>query len=315
MRGLYFDGNRIAYREDLPEPERLEGESLIQVHLAGVCNTDREMLRGYRPDFKGVLGHEFVGTVVASDRADWVGRRVVGELNQGCGHCDLCRKGLEKHCLQRRVLGIHGRSGCFAERFTLPTRLLHLVPEQLADEEAIYTEPFAAALQILEADHIPPTASVAVIGDGRLALMCTQVLARLGLEPTILGRHPEKWDNFAPFAKTDWGKNYHEPQFDWVVEASGSPSGLEQALEIVQRAGCIILKSTYAQKTSLDMSQVAVHELSIKGSRCGPFEPALRLLAKGQVKLPAVSLYAPEQWQEALSGSAFKSVFDFRQKP
>lgn len=309
MKGIYFDGTAAGYREDLPVPVPTETQSLIRIIYAGICNTDREILKGYRPDFKGVMGHEFVGIVEASDEPRWIGRRVVGELNAGCGHCIYCRTGREKHCVERKVIGMEGKDGCFAEYMTLETHLLHEIPDKLPSDVALLTEPLAAALEIPKQVHLDPGTSVAVLGDGRLAYQIASVLRLHGVELTVIGKHPEKLSQFASFART---ATETSGTYEIVVEATGSPSGLELASRIVRKQGTIVLKSTYAGKTSVDMSCFVVNEITVVGSRCGPFEPALRLLEQGLVKLPPVEFYGLEEFAEAFASHAFKAGFCLR---
>ncbi len=315
MKGIYFDKKNAAYREDLPMPSPGEGESLIKIFYAGVCNTDREVLKGYRPDFKGVMGHEFAGIVESSSDPFWVGRRVVGELNAGCGHCIYCRTGREKHCLERKVIGMDGKDGCFAEYMTLATHLLHEVPSRLSMKEALLTEPLAAALEIPKQVFLDPDTEIALIGDGRLAYLIASVLQLYGADLTIIGKHPGKLEQFEGMGRTrtlgdsEAGKIGETDTFELVVEASGSPSGLELASRLVRRQGMIVLKSTYAGTVNVDMSRFVVNEVTIKGSRCGPFKPALRLLDKGLVKLPPVEFYGLEDWETAFGSKAFKAGF------
>lgn len=307
MKGIYFDGKEALYREDIPMPVCREGESLVKIHLAAVCNTDKEVRKGYKPDFTGVMGHEFVGEVVDSPDKRWIGKRVVGELNAACGKCIYCRTGRPTHCSSRRVLGMTDKDGCFAEYMTIDTALLHEVPDGLPDETAVFTEPLAAALEILTQVHISPDKNAAVLGDGRLALMTAQVLALTGVDLTVIGRHPEKLEIFKPFAKvTQQGE---KEGYEYVAECTGSPTGLPAALELVRKKGTVILKSTYAGNVSIDMSQVAVNEITITGSRCGPFEPALKLLKEEKVKLPAIELYDLSDFESAFSSKAFKTGF------
>ncbi len=321
MRGIYFDGARAAYRDDLPKPQADEGHSLIRILRAGVCSTDREILKGYRPDFRGVMGHEFTGVVEESSVKELIGKTVVGELNEGCGHCVLCRTGREKHCLSRKVIGM-SKDGCFAEYMTLANHLIHVVPEGLAPERAVLTEPLAAALEIPERVHIAPGTPAAVIGDGRLAYMIAQVLHLSGTQVTVIGKHAEKLEKFRPFAELrvsgtgskDMGIEplriaAAEDMFEVVVEASGSPTGMELALELVRRQGTIVLKSTYAGKHPFDLSLVAVNELKIEGSRCGPFEPALRLLKENRIMLPEPEWHDLEDYEAAFVSRAFKAGF------
>ncbi len=320
MKALYFDGTEAVYREDAPMPVCEEGQSLIRILLADICSTDREILKGYRPDFKGIMGHEFVGEVVESPDPDLIGKTVVGELNEGCGNCIYCRSGREKHCLSRKVIGM-SKDGCFAEYMTLATHLIHPVPEGLAPKRAIFAEPLAAALEITKQVHIDPSLNAAVIGDGRLAFMIAQVLSLTGISLTVIGKHPEKLKMFEPFAETVSLSAYYsgsefrpltaEECFEYVVDASGNESGIHLALNLVRKMGTIILKSTYAGKTSIDMSLIPVGEITITGSRCGPFEPALKLLKEEKVQFPTVDLYNLKDFKKAFSSKAFKSGFSF----
>ncbi|NLH01198.1 MAG: alcohol dehydrogenase catalytic domain-containing protein, partial [Clostridiales bacterium] len=294
MQGLYHDGNKACLRNDLPIPEPLSHESLIRISLAAICNTDREIIRGYKPDFRGVLGHEFVGVVEKSGNAELIGKRVVGELNEGCGECLYCRTGREHHCVKRKCIGMAGRDGCFAPYMTIATRLLHTVPDGLADEQAVFTEPLAAAFEIADQVHIRPSDEICVIGDGRLSFMIAQVLSLTGAEVTVLGKHEDKLKRFEKFAKTAVKCSR---QFETVVEATGSPKGFEDALRLVRSRGTIILKSTYAGNANINLSQITVNEITLVGSRCGPFEPALRFLSRGLVDLPPIELYKLSDWE------------------
>lgn len=315
MKGIYFDGKEALYREDLPMPVRKETESLIRILYAGVCSTDREVLRGYRPDFHGIMGHEFVGILEESPDPSLEGEMVVGELNAGCGHCLYCRTGREKHCPERRVIGMDKKDGCFAEYMTLETHLLHRVPLGLDGKKALLTEPLAAALEIPSQVHIRPDVPVGIIGDGRLAYLIAGVLQLSGARLTIFGKHPEKLEQFVSFGHTRLAEEISasdkgpDQTFEVVVEASGSPSGLELASALVRRQGMIVLKSTYAGKAQVDMSRFVVNEITVRGSRCGPFEPALRLLDKGLVKLPPAEFYSLREWREAFGSGAFKAGF------
>ncbi|MGL5435698.1 MAG: MDR/zinc-dependent alcohol dehydrogenase-like family protein [Lachnospiraceae bacterium] len=306
MKAIYFDGKQARYREDMERPMPSPTESLIRVTRAGICNTDREVLGGYRPDFHGIMGHEFTGVVEQSPDPQWIGKRVVGELNAGCGTCVYCRTGREKHCESRRVIGMEGKDGCFAEYMTLETHLLHEIPDGLSFETALLTEPLAAALEIPKQVHIAPDMEVVIIGDGRLAYMIAGVLHLHGAGLTILGKHPDKLEQFRPFGRvvTETTERY-----DVVIEATGSPSGLKTAIKLVRRQGTIVLKSTYAGEISVNMSFFAVHEITLVGSRCGPFPPALRLLEKGLVRLPEVEFYRLDEVAQAFASGAFKAGF------
>ena len=277
-----------------PTPMPQRGEALIRMRVVGICATDLALMQGYKGGFRGVLGHEFVGDVIAApDAPEWVGRRVVGEINIGCGKCDLCNRGLGKHCRQRTSLGIIAKDGAMAEMFTLPVANLHEVPEPVSDEEAVFTEPLAAALEILEQVHIDARMRVTVIGSGKLGLLIAQVLALTGCELTVVGRHPEslavaqtltgcKTVMTSPEAEAQLAAN----PADVVVEVSGSPSGFASARKLVRPFGTIVLKSTFAgEPPQVDLSSLVVDEITIVGSRCGPFDAALRLLADQRVKV------------------------------
>jgi len=266
MKALYFNGSEAVYLTDYEKPELTPGHSVIRVLMSAICNTDREVMRGYRPNFRGVLGHEFVGIVEDSEDQNLIGKRVVGELNEGCGDCIYCNSGREKHCLTRKVIGMEGLDGTFAEYVVLANHLIHVVPDSLPTEKAIYTEPLAAALEITNQLHLRPEDNVAIIGDGRLAYMIAQVVSLYGVDLTIIGKHPEKLELFKRLGKVE----HQEGQtYEIVIDATGSPSGIELAKNIVRKRGTIVLKSTYAGTLDLDMSYFVVNEITIKGSRCG----------------------------------------------
>jgi len=307
MRGIFFDGQKAMYREDLPKPVPRAGESLVRILMAAVCNTDKEILRGYRPDFQGVMGHEFVGVVEESPDAALVGKRVVGELNATCGECVYCRTGRLTHCANRRVLGMHDKDGCFGEYMTIDTELLHPVPQELPTEKAIYTEPLAAAFEIVTQVSLPAEEDIAILGDGRLAYCVVQAMCAEGKRVTVIGKHPEKLALFAPYANTTTERE--RERYELVVEATGSPSGICQALEMVRKKGTIVLKSTYAGEVSLPFSSVAVNEISIVGSRCGPFKPAVDALASGKAVFPEISLFSLEEYEKAFGFAGFKAGF------
>ena len=321
MKGICFDGVSPVCREDLPVPQPYEGHSRIRILCANVCSTDKEVAKGYRPDFRGIMGHEFAGIVDASvSRPDLIGKPVVGELNEGCGDCLYCRNGLEKHCADRKVIGLDGRDGCFAEYMVLADHLLHVIPEGLSPETAVFCEPLAAALEICEQYPVTPGLHTALIGDGRLAYMIAQVLHLKKADLTVIGKHPEKLAMFAPFAKLRRledcgntaayrGKEQEEFTYELVVDASGNAGGLRLAGEIVRRRGTVILKSTYAGDAPINLSSFVVNEVTITGSRCGPFEPALDLLAKGLVRFPEIEWHELSDFQAAFASKAFKAGF------
>lgn len=309
MKALYFNGTSPVYMEDYKKPTITKGHSLIKVLMSAICNTDREVIRGYRPDFRGVLGHEFVGIVEDSNDETLIGKRVVGELNEGCGDCIYCKTGREKHCLTRKVIGMEGVDGTFAEYFVLANHLIHVVPDSLPTEKAIYVEPLAAALEIPNQIHLAPEHNVAIIGDGRLALMIAQVVSLYGVDLTIIGKHEDKLKLFEPLGKT---KHNEGDTYEIVIDATGSPSGMELAKHIVRKKGTIVLKSTYAGAIQIDLSYFVVNEITIVGSRCGPFEPALNLLNRGLVRLPNIELFELKDYEKAFYSKAFKVGFQYQ---
>lgn len=276
MLALRLDGTLAL--ATVPEPAAAPGEAVLRVRMAGICGTDLELVRGYA-DFRGTLGHEFVGEVERCDDAAWIGRRVVAEINATCGRCEACLVGMRSHCLAREVLGIRGRDGAFAERVVVPVANLHVVPEGLPDECAVFAEPVAAALQILAQVPIARGDAVVVLGDGKLGLLVAMVLVRHGCEVTVLGRHARKLAVAATLgARTARPGELGSRRFAWVVEASGSASGLQHALTLVRPRGTLVLKSTVHGASPIAMSPVVVDELTIVGSRCGPFASALAAL-------------------------------------
>lgn len=286
MKALRFEDGDLRLAE-VERPER-EGEALVRVTMAGVCNTDLEIVRGYA-GYSGTLGHEFVGIVERSPDGSQVGRRVVGEINAGCGECELCRRGDPRHCLGRTVLGIHGRDGAMAEYLSLPPENLLVLPDGVSDRQAVFIEPLAAACEILEQVEIGPGDRIAVIGDGKLGQLIARVLLRTGADLVMIGKHPEKLELAAKAGvNTQDARDFEvDPadRFDLVVEASGAPAGLDLALRIVRPRGTIVLKSTFHGAVEIDTSRIVVDEISIVGSRCGRFEDALKLLASGEIDL------------------------------
>ena len=265
----------------------------MRVICAGICNTDLEIVKGYA-GFQGTLGHEFVGHVVESPDPSLVGKRVVGEINAGCGACELCLQGDPRHCANRTVLGIKGRDGAFAEFLSLPASNLIGVPDSVSDEVAVFIEPLAAACNILEQVSVTDSSTVAVIGDGKLAQLIVLALAHTGCLLTVIGRHKEKLELARGFGAHRVSSDASAfvgdstARFDVVIEASGSPSGLATALTVAKPRGTVVLKTTHHRATPPDMSQVVVNELIIVGSRCGRFQPALNLLASRSPDLSAL---------------------------
>jgi threonine dehydrogenase-like Zn-dependent dehydrogenase len=304
MRALYWDGHELRIHSAYPTPgSRIEnGESrivgatggrpahgdkptaLIKVHLAGICSTDLQIFKGYM-GFEGVPGHEFVGTV-ADGPKEFAGKRVVGEINFGCGNCDACRRDLSRHCPNRSVMGILNADGAFAEHVSVPAANLHIVPENISDEEAVFAEPLAAAFEILTQIQLNPGDEVLVLGDGKLGSLCAQVLRLTGAKVTALGKHAGKLALIKKAGvRTIDLKDWRPRQFDVVVEATGSASGLELALSAVRPRGTLILKSTIAGKHQVSLAPIVINEINIIGSRCGLFPDALEALDARQVSV------------------------------
>jgi threonine dehydrogenase-like Zn-dependent dehydrogenase len=284
MKALRYENKKLAVTE-IAQPV-VAGEALVRVTMSGICNTDIEIARGYA-GFEGTIGHEFVGVVVnAPDAGHLIGQRVVGEINAGCGECELCLAGDPRHCSNRTVLGIVGRDGAHAEYLTLPARNLLKVPDEIPDHVAVFAEPLAAAWGIVERAHVGDDTRVAVIGDGKLGLLCAQALALTGAPVLLIGKHPEKLkiagDRGIDVRTLD-RINGTAREFDVVVEASGGESGFALALELVRPRGVLVLKSTFHGKTDINASRIVVDEISIVGSRCGRFASALDLLKNQSV--------------------------------
>jgi threonine dehydrogenase-like Zn-dependent dehydrogenase len=310
VRALYFD-EKLEYRPDLPDPAPPPGEALIRTRLAGICNTDLEIVRGYM-GFQGVLGHEFVGEVARADGApELVGRRVVGEINAYCGECPTCRRGDSTHCPNRTTLGIDRRDGTMADYFTLPTSLLYPVPSTIPDEWAVFSEPLAAACEIIEQVAIRPTDRVIVLGDGKLGLLVAQVLGLTGCDLLAVGRHQEKLAILERRGiRTRMADEEIAPGADVVVEATGSAEGFAATRALVRPRGTLVLKSTFHGDVSLNLSMVVVDEVTIVGSRCGPFPPALRLLEQRLVDVEPLihETFALEDGLAAFEQAAARGV-------
>jgi threonine dehydrogenase-like Zn-dependent dehydrogenase len=265
-------------------PQRAESYALIRLLTGGICNTDLELQRGYY-GFSGTPGHEFVGEVVEADNPALHGKRVVGEINLACTHCAWCARGLGRHCPHRTVLGIVNHPGAFREFLTLPERNLHVVPDSIPTEFAVFTEPLAAACQILDQVDIPPLSPVAVLGDGKLGLLIAQVLQAHGCRVHQFGRHRDKLkiSERAGVTTELAGDVIPEAAYRWVVDSTGSPEGLQAAIRMVEPCGTVIMKSTVHGSVAIDTAPVIVNEITLVGSRCGRFEPALALLERGAV--------------------------------
>jgi threonine dehydrogenase-like Zn-dependent dehydrogenase len=282
----------IALRE-VPVPAR-DGECVIRVSMAGICGTDLQILEGYA-EFRGIPGHEFVGIVqdAPGDAAAWIGRRVVGEINIGCGRCDWCAQGVKEHCIERTVVGIRHHDGAFADLVTLPAANLHGIPEALDDEAAVFVEPVAAACRIFEQIAVDDRQRVAVVGDGRMGLLVAQVIRSAAPDVTVFGRHDRKLDVARQLGLTAERSDERIPltrRFDTVIDVTGRPEGLTRALELVRPRGTVVMKSTFHGEAPIASWPIVVDEVTIVGSRCGPFQPAIDLLASGAVQVkPLIS--------------------------
>lgn len=323
MQALYWDGSELSLRSSYPTPRppkideresKIAGttgshaglgagqHALVKVHLAGVCATDLQIFQGYM-GFKGVPGHEFVGSV-SEGPTHLRGKRVVGEINFGCGECESCRRDLSRHCSNRKVMGILNADGAFAEFVAVPPANLHVVPENVSDEEAVFTEPLAAAFEILEQIQLNPADQVLVVGDGKLGFLCGQALKLSAAHVTVVGKHVDKLNlikrrGIRTVTLSDWRPGL----FDVVVEASGSASGLEIAMGAVRPRGTLVLKSTIAGAHAISLAPLVINEVTVVGSRCGPFAPALEALQDKTVSVTAM-IEKTYPLSEALEGVA-----------
>jgi len=285
MLAVHLENGSVTIR-NIPIPHRPEGYALLRLVAAGICNTDLELQRGYY-GFAGTPGHEFVAQVVEADRSALVGRRVAGEINLACTRCEWCRRGLGRHCPNRTVLGIVRQPGAFEELFVLPERNLHILPDELAVERAVFLEPLAAACEILDQVAIPSGEQVAVLGDGKLGLLVAQVLNAHGCRVHQYGHHPEKLRIAAAcgVATRVTGEALPEAAYDFVVDATGSSEGLRQAVAMTRPRGTLILKSTVHGMVAIDTAPVIVNEITLVGSRCGRFEAALPLMGDARIQV------------------------------
>jgi alcohol dehydrogenase len=287
---LYYKGmlavhleNGVVSTREIPIPSRPEGFALLRLLAAGICNTDLELQRGYY-GFSGIPGHEFVAEVAAADNAALVGKRVVGEINLWCGTCKSCAQGRRRHCPNRTVLGIVRHAGAFQEFFTLPERNLHVVPDVIPTDRAVFTEPLAAACEILDQVAIPASEAVAVLGDGKLGLLIALLLRAQGYEVHQYGRHSGKLGiSSAAGVITELSERRPAAEYGWVVDATGSPEGLRNAVGMTRPGGVVILKSTVHGTVGIDTAPIVVHEITLVGSRCGRMEAALPLLERGVI--------------------------------
>lgn len=287
MEALVFD-QTLRWTAQQPDPVPGEGEVLVAVRLAGICATDLEITKGYM-GFTGVPGHEFVGTVVKGPRA-WRDKRVVAEINCVCGRCDMCQRGLSNHCRRRSVIGIQGRDGTFADFLAVPERNLHEIPDAVSDEQAVFVEPLAAAYQVIRQCPIERRMRVAVIGSGRLGLLVAQVLKTCGCQLEVLGRNPLTLElcEKKGIQGTPVGEAVPRADRDVVVECTGSPAGFDLATRLVRPRGTLILKSTYAGDASLNLAGLVINEVTLLGSRCGPFPDAIQALARREIDVESM---------------------------
>ena len=297
MKALWLENNQISLR-DVSHPHK-SNEALVKIRKAGICSTDLELVKGYYP-YTGILGHEFVGEVVEAQDPSWIGQRVVGDINVVCNRCEQCLNGRPTHCENRTVLGIVNRDGTFAEFTTLPIANLHRVPDSVPDEMAVFTEPLAAALEIQDQINIKPTDRVLLVGAGRLGQLIAQTLALTSCDLRVVARHAHQQDLLRARGIKIISEEEIQPwRWDVVVEATGSSSGFALARKAIRPRGTLVMKSTYKGDVSVNFSSIVVDEINIIGSRCGPFEPALRLMETRQVD-PTVLIAAEFKLDEAL---------------
>lgn len=316
MKALRFDGKDLNFVENHPKPH--SDEALVRITLAGICGTDLEILQGYM-SYEGVLGHEFVGVVEESKNQDLVGKRVVGEINVGCQNCESCHRGMERHCPNRTVLGILNRDGTFAEYLSLPEKNLHVLPDSITDKQAVFVEPIAAAFEIKEQISLKPDWKIAIVGDGRLSQLIASVLRTSSSRITCFGRHENKLERLQKLGiktKMGIGPDF-EHGFDLVVEATGSTSGFLDSMKLVKPKGIVILKSTIASKENLELTPAVVNEITLVGSRCGPFRPAIEALANGIISVDGLidSEYSLENFQEAFKRAKESNTLKVVLKP
>ena len=313
MKAIVFD-NELKLNNNYEKPVPKEGEALIKVTLAGICNTDYEITKGYM-GYVGVLGHEFVGIVEEVNGEDqcWVGKRVVAEISWGCNdpNCEWCAVKNYRHCPNRHTIGIWKKDGCMAEYLTVPTNILFEVPDNVTDEQAVFVEPLAAACEILEQLHIEPTSKILVLGDGKLGLTTALTLNAHNLDVLLVGKHQNKLEIAkAQGVKTELLENFNPRQFDIVVEATGSASGFEMSMSLTKPRGVLVLKSTVASGKELNLAPIVINEITVLGSRCGQFGPALRLLENKRIDFsPFISkIYSIDNALEAFEANKLKDT-------
>jgi threonine dehydrogenase-like Zn-dependent dehydrogenase len=305
MQAVYWDGRDVKLDSSYPRPAVAKKHALVKVHLAGICSTDLQILKGYM-NFRGVPGHEFVGSV-SEGPEEWLGIRAVGEINFGCGRCEFCARDLSRHCPDRAVMGILNADGAFAQYVAVPVENLHPVPAPVTDEQAVFTEPLAAAFEILRQVQIGTGDEILIVGDGKLGNLCAQVLRLTGAKVTALGKHEAKLKLIKRTGvRTVLLENWKPRLFDVVVEATGSAAGLELAVGAVRPRGTLVLKSTIAAVHQISLAPVVINEINLIGSRCGVFPDALEALASGQISVTPLieKIYSLEQGLEGLQHAA-----------
>jgi threonine dehydrogenase-like Zn-dependent dehydrogenase len=286
MRALIFDGH-VAEVRDVPEPAGGDGTAIVRMVRVGVCNTDLEIVRGYM-GFSGILGHELLGVVEAGP-PEWLGKRVVAEINFACDACESCERGLGRHCTHRTVMGILGADGAMAELVAVPVKNLRAVPAGLDDDGAVFAEPLAAAFEILEQVHVTPDLSVTVLGDGKLGLLVAQVIHLTGARLLAVGKHRDKLDRLRRRGiETTLAADWSGEPADIVVEATGTKGGFAAAIAATKPRGKLILKSTVADAVELHLAPIVIHEIQVIGSRCGSFSPALQALSTGSIDVASL---------------------------
>jgi len=316
MRALAYRKGQLQFLKDEPVPELQPGQALLKIRQAGLCNTDMELVRGYM-GFSGILGHEFVAEVVQGS-PEWVGKRVVGEINVACGTCDMCRRDIPSQCRHRTTVGIDRHPGAFADYLALDERRLHVVPDTISDDAAVFVEPLAAALHVLEATHILPGDRVVLVGAGKLGLLISQVLVSTGANLTVVSRR-EKTQQLLQH----WGipfvalEDLPLAQADVVIESTGTPEGFVGAMNLLRPRGTMIMKSTFVGLTPADLTKAVIDEIRLVGSRCGPFDSAIRLLANGRIDTQSLidARYpfarALKAFEQAQKPSMLKVILDF----
>lgn len=316
MKAIYWDGHDVTLASSHPPPVCNQETAVIKVHLAGICSTDLQIFEGYMK-FQGVPGHEFVGSVIEGPK-EWLGKKVVGEINFGCGDCEFCARDLSRHCPNRTVMGILNADGAFAEYVAVPVENLHLVPGTVSDEQAVFTEPLAAAFEIPRQIQVSAGDEILILGDGKLGNLCAQVLRLTGAKVTALGKHEDKLKIIKRAGVRTMVLNAWKPRlFDVVVEATGSAAGLELAIGAVRPRGTLVLKSTIAAAHRVSLAPLVINEINLIGSRCGVFPDALDALAAGQVSVAPLieEVYSLEQGLEALQHAGRRGARKILLKP